>query len=999
MTQTTETERLSSVDQLNPKQFIIIKGAKVHNLKGIDVAIPRNKLVVLTGLSGSGKSSLAFDTLFAEGQRMYVESLSSYARQFLGRMEKPEVEYIKGVSPAIAIEQKVSTRNPRSTVGTSTEIYDYLKLLFARSGVTYSPISGHEVRRDTVTDVVNYMYAYEAGQRVMIMAPLRIREDRTLPYELNILLQKGYTRVVVDGRVLQIEDILENEELRARNEDYNSEYASLLTDHASLDSLEILVDRGTVLYDAGGNPDEDNQYRFSDSVQTAFSEGEGTCRVDIVGKESRVFSDKFELDGIAFEEPSVNLFTFNNPYGACRRCDGFGKVLGIDPDLVIPDKNLSVFEGAIAPWRSEKMSEEFLKPLLKNGIRFDFPIHRPYKDLTPAEQELLWTGNKYFDGINAFFAFVESQTFKVQYRVMLSRYRGKTTCPECRGSRLRKDAGYVKVGGKSITDLVLMPLTHVTAFFKGLELPAHQQQIANRILIEIRNRLDYMERVGLGYLTLNRLTNTLSGGEYQRIKLATSLGSALVGSMYILDEPSIGLHPRDTQRLVSVLETLRDMGNTVIVVEHEEEVMRAADQLIDIGPDAGSLGGHLMFQGTWQDIKELGASGRRSGSQEPGVADASIVADASATLHSSLLTPFSSSHTIDFLTGRETVPVPGFRRRATNFIELKGARENNLKDVDVRFPLNTLTVVTGVSGSGKSTLIRKVLYPALMRQRGEGTEEAGKYDSLGGSLDRILSVEMIDQNPIGKSSRSNPVTYIKAYDYLRQVMADQPVSKSRGYKPSHFSFNVDGGRCEVCQGEGEVKIEMQFMADIYLKCEGCGGKRFKQEVLEVTLHDKNISNILDMTVDEAIEFFRKVDNKMADKLQPLQDVGLGYIGLGQSANTLSGGEAQRVKLASFLGKGNPNKGSTLFIFDEPTTGLHFHDIRKLLSAINALVDQGDSVIIIEHNMEVIKNADHIIDIGPEGGETGGYITFTGTPEEMVKLDDSNHTARYLKGKV
>ncbi|MVM32262.1 excinuclease ABC subunit A [Spirosoma sp. HMF4905] len=976
MTQTTETERrnntdeqIRSVDNLSPKQFIIIKGAKVHNLKGIDVAIPRNKLVVLTGLSGSGKSSLAFDTLFAEGQRMYVESLSSYARQFLGRMEKPEVEYIKGVSPAIAIEQKVSTRNPRSTVGTSTEIYDYLKLLFGRAGVTYSPISGHEVRKDTVTDVVNYMYGFEVGpggspQRVMIMAPLRVREGRTLAYELNILLQKGYTRVVADGNVLQIEDILES--------DSQQSLETAVEQRLSANDLEILVDRGTVLYDENGQPDEDNQYRFSDSVQTAFSEGEGSCRVDIVGRESRIFSDKFELDGIVFEEPSVNLFTFNNPYGACRRCDGFGKVLGIDPDLVIPDKNLSVFEGAIAPWRSEKMSEEFLKPLLKNGIRFDFPIHRPYKDLTPAEQELLWTGNTYFDGLNSFFDFVESQTFKVQYRVMLSRYRGKTTCPECRGSRLRKDAGYVKVAGKSITDLVLMPITQVTTFFRTLELPQSQQQVANRILIEIRNRLDYMERVGLGYLTLNRLTNTLSGGEYQRIKLATSLGSALVGSMYILDEPSIGLHPRDTKRLVSVLESLRDMGNTVIVVEHEEEVMRAADQLIDIGPDAGSLGGHLVFQGTWAEI---------TGSAEQGA-------------RTSL-----PSHTLDFLTGRETVPVPSFRRKATNFIELKGARENNLKNVDVRFPLNTLTVVTGVSGSGKSTLIRKVLYPALMRQKGDAAEEAGKYDSLTGSLDRISAIEMIDQNPIGKSSRSNPVTYIKAYDYLRQVMADQPVSKSRAYKPSHFSFNVDGGRCEVCQGEGEVKIEMQFMADIYLKCEGCGGKRFKQEVLEVTLHDKNVSDILDMTVDEAIDFFRKFEPKMADKLKPLQDVGLGYIGLGQSANTLSGGEAQRVKLASFLGKGNPNKGGTLFIFDEPTTGLHFHDIRKLLSAINALVDQGDSVIIIEHNMEVIKNADHIIDLGPEGGETGGYVTFTGTPEEMVKLTDGNYTAEYLKGKV
>ncbi|MFD2932297.1 excinuclease ABC subunit UvrA [Spirosoma flavum] len=985
MNQTTETGPLRSVDHLDPKQFIIIKGAKVHNLKGIDVAIPRNKLVVLTGLSGSGKSSLAFDTLFAEGQRMYVESLSSYARQFLGRMEKPDVEYIKGVSPAIAIEQKVSTRNPRSTVGTSTEIYDYLKLLFGRAGITYSPISGHEVRKDTVTDVVNFMYNFEAGQRVMIMAPLRVREGRSLAYELNILLQKGYTRIIGDGgptgrQVLQIEEVLGN----------SVQIDELSVTEAGSFPLEILVDRGTVLYDESGNPDEDNQYRFSDSVQTAFSEGEGTCRIDIVGRESRIFSDKFELDGIEFEEPSVNLFTFNNPYGACRRCDGFGKVLGIDPDLVIPDKNLSVFEGAIAPWRSEKMSEEFMKPLLKNGIRFDFPIHRPYKELTPAEQELLWTGNTYFDGINSFFAFVESQTFKVQYRVMLSRYRGKTTCPECRGSRLRKDASYVKVGGKSITDLVLLPLSQVTTFFHNLELPEHQQQIANRILIEIRNRLDYMERVGLGYLTLNRLTNSLSGGEYQRIKLATSLGSALVGSMYILDEPSIGLHPRDTKRLVSVLESLRDMGNTVIVVEHEEEVMRAADQLIDIGPDAGSLGGHLVFQGTWDDVMSSASAASDSQSTLP--------ENAGFDTSEPLLLPLHS-HTLDFLTGRETVPVPTFRRKATNFIDLKGARENNLKDVNVRLPLNTLTVVTGVSGSGKSTLIRKVLYPALMRQRGEGTEETGKYDSLTGSLDRVSAVEMIDQNPIGKSSRSNPVTYIKAYDYLRQVMADQPVSKSRAYKPSHFSFNVDGGRCEVCQGEGEVKIEMQFMADIYLKCEGCGGKRFKQEVLEVTLHDKNISDILDLTVDEAISFFRKVEPKMADKLQPLQDVGLGYIGLGQSANTLSGGEAQRVKLASFLGKGNPNKGSTLFIFDEPTTGLHFHDIRKLLSAINALVNQGDSVIIIEHNMEVIKNADHIIDLGPDGGETGGYITFTGTPEEMVKLTDGNYTAEYLKGKV
>jgi len=956
----------SDIEHLDPKEYIIIKGAKVHNLKSIDVAIPRNKLVVITGLSGSGKSSLAFDTLFAEGQRMYVESLSSYARQFLGRMEKPEVDYIKGVSPAIAIEQKVTNRNPRSTVGTTTEIYDYLKLLYARIGVTYSPVSGREVRKDTVTDVVNYFYTFEAGQRVMIMAPLHIREDRTLADELKILLQKGYTRIVADDQVLFMEDLLEKEGAEA----------------LAFQRLEILIDRGTVQFGSDGQPDEDNQYRFSDSVQTAFNEGEGTCRVDIVGRETRNFSDKFELDGIQFEEPSVNLFTFNNPYGACRRCDGFGKVLGIDPDLVIPDKNLSVFEGAIAPWRSEKMSEEFLKPLLKNGIRFDFPVHRPYKDLSQEQKDLLWTGNPYFKGLNAFFDFVEGQTFKVQYRVMLSRYRGKTTCPECRGSRLRKDASYVKINGgetnrKSITDVVLMPIAEAAQFFRTLELPDYQQEVGRRLLLEIQNRLDYMERVGLGYLTLNRLTNTLSGGEYQRIKLATSLGSALVGSMYILDEPSIGLHPRDTKRLVSVLETLRDMGNTVIVVEHEEEVMRAADQLIDIGPDAGVNGGNLVFQGTWTDIQNLAGE-----ENEAHRSDESV------------------SHTIDFLTGKEQVPVPRFRRTATHWIEVNGARENNLKDVSVRFPLNNLTVVTGVSGSGKSTLIRKVLFPALGRLKGDGSEEAGKHDSIGGSLDRISSVEMIDQNPIGKSSRSNPVTYIKAYDYLRQVMADQPMAKARGYKPSNFSFNVDGGRCEVCQGEGEVKIEMQFMADIYLKCEGCGGKRFKQELLEVTLADKNVSDILDMTVDEAIEFFRKADQKMVEKLLPLQEVGLGYITLGQSSNTLSGGEAQRVKLASFLGKGNSNKGSTLFIFDEPTTGLHFHDIRKLLKAINALVDQGDSVLIIEHNTEIIKSADHIIDLGLEGGEAGGYVTFEGTPEEMVKLPEGeNYTADALRGKL
>ncbi|MFB9294454.1 excinuclease ABC subunit UvrA [Persicitalea jodogahamensis] len=953
MTTSSETIPAEEIDfaDLDARRFILIKGAKVHNLKNIDVAIPRNMLVVVTGLSGSGKSSLAFDTLFAEGQRMYVESLSSYARQFLGRMEKPEVEYIRGVSPAIAIEQKVNTRNPRSTVGTSTEIYDYLKLLFARIGVTYSPISGDVVRKDTVTDVVDFMLAHPEGTRVLVMAPLLVRPGRTLAEELNILLSKGYNRIVRGGETQFIEEVLEGEELAEISE---------------AEELFILIDRAAVQPD-----DEDTQYRLSDSVQTAFFEGEGSCVVEIVGQEQRTFSDKFELDGILFEEPSVNLFSFNNPYGACKRCEGFGKVLGIDPDLVIPDKGLSVFEGAIAPWRTEKMSE-WLKPLLRNGIRFDFPIHRPYKDLSQAEKDLLWTGNSHFKGLDAFFNEIEKQTHKIQYRVMLSRYRGRTTCPDCRGSRLRKDAAYVKIAGASITDLVLKSIEDALDFFKNLELDEHSQQIGKRILTEINNRLEYMVRVGLGYLSLNRLTNSLSGGEFQRIKLATSLGSALVGSMYILDEPSIGLHPRDTQRLVGVLESLRDLGNTVIVVEHEEEVMHAADQIIDIGPKAGTGGGHLVFQGDWEEVKEYGKNGKEKAN--------------------------SHSYTLDFLLGKDSIPVPTFRRKFTHFLELKGARENNLKDVSAKFPLNTLTVVTGVSGSGKSTLVRKLLYPALMRTKGEYGEDVGKFDELAGSLNRVEAVEMVDQNPIGKSSRSNPVTYIKAYDYMRQMMADLPLAKARGYKPSHFSFNVDGGRCEVCQGEGQVKIEMQFMADIYLKCEGCGGKRFKQEILEVKYHEKDVADILDMTVDDAIDFFRDSEERLVEKLQPLQDVGLGYVTLGQSSNTLSGGEAQRVKLASFLGKGNSNKGKTLFIFDEPTTGLHFHDIKKLLAAINALVDQGDSVIVIEHNMEVIKCADWIIDLGPEGGESGGYITYAGTPEDMVGLE-GNYTADFLRGKL
>jgi excinuclease ABC subunit A len=944
----------TNIADLDPKKYILIKGARVNNLKNLDVAIPRNKLVVITGLSGSGKSSLAFDTLFAEGQRMYVESLSSYARQFLGRMEKPEVDWIRGISPAIAIEQKVATKNPRSTVGTTTEIYDYLKLLFARAGITYSPVSGKKIKKDTITDVVNYILSNDEGAKVIISAPLLLKNGRKLEEELQVLVQKGFTRIVFNDEILFLEEILEkkfgnSEVLKTKNPEKN---------------IQILIDRVVVKKE-----DEETQFRISDSIQTTFFEGEGACFVNVIGVEKRSFSDKFELDGITFEVPTLNLFSFNNPYGACRRCEGFGRVLGIDPDLVIPDKNLSIFEGAIAPWRSEKMGE-FLTPLIKNGIKFDFPIHRPYKDLSDAQKALLWTGNSHFQGLDGFFAYLEAETYKIQYRVMLSRYRGRTSCPECRGSRLRMDASYVKIDGKSITDIVLMPLADVTIFFQNIKLDDNQKAVSKRILLEIQNRLKFMEEVGLGYLTLNRLTNTLSGGEYQRIKLATSLGSALVGSMYILDEPSIGLHPRDTQRLVGVLKSLRDMGNTVIVVEHEEEVMHAADEIIDIGPEAGTHGGNLIFQGNNDDIEKM------------------------------QLSELSNSHTINFLKGIDQIPLPKFCRKSTAYLGITHAVENNLKDISVKFPLGILTVITGVSGSGKSTLIRKILYPALGRHLGTYTDEAGKYSELQGSVDKIVSVEMIDQNPIGKSSRSNPVTYIKAYDHIRLMFSEVPLAKNRGYKPGHFSFNVEGGRCETCQGEGEITVEMQFMADVHLTCESCSGKRFKQEILDIKYHEIDIADVLAMTIDDAIDFFKKPEPKLAEKLLPLQEVGLGYIRLGQSSNTLSGGEAQRVKLASFLGKGNSNKGKTLFIFDEPTTGLHFHDIKKLLKAINALVEQGDSVIIIEHNMEIIKCADWIIDLGPEGGDKGGYLAYEGIPEDMYKtVGASNHTARFLNGKL
>jgi excinuclease ABC subunit A len=930
-----------NLDAVDPKNFIIIKGARVNNLKNLSVAIPRNKLIVITGLSGSGKSSLAFDTLFAEGQRMYVESLSSYARQFLGRMEKPEVDYIRGVSPAIAIEQKANTRNPRSTVGTTTEIYDYLKLLFSRIGKTFSPISQNEVKRDTVTSVVDYIFSFPAGTKVQVYSPLHLQSSRTTGKELNVLISKGFTRIKIGSEILFVEDVLDN-----------------LKNYGNPENVRVLIDRVMIRSDV-----DEYQYRLADSVQTAFFEGHGVCIVETGDQEERIFSDRFELDGMQFEEPSVNLFSFNNPYGACKRCEGFGKILGIDENLVIPDKSLSVYEGAIVPWRSEIM-KKWIRPLISNAIHFDFPIHKPVNELSPEKYQLLWDGNEYFKGLHDFFKFIESKTHKIQYRVLLSRYRGRTTCPECNGTRLRKDAGYVKINGKSISDLILLPVSDSLAFFKQLNLDEYEKRISKRLLVEILNRLEYLELVGLGYLTLNRLTSSLSGGEYQRIRLATSLGSALVGSMYILDEPTIGLHPRDTNRLIRVLHSLRDMGNTVVVVEHEEEVMKQADQILDIGPDAGAHGGKLVFQGTVDEIKKHGMT-----------------------------------HTARFLNGTEVIKIPERRRPWKKSVLIKGARENNLKNLEVTIPLGILTVITGVSGSGKSTLIQKIMYPAIGKMIGKAGESEGSYDKMEGDYKSISQVEFVNQNPIGKSSRSNPVTYVKAYDYIRKLFADQPLAKQRGYKPAHFSFNVDGGRCDVCQGEGSIKIEMQFMADIYLTCETCKGTRFKSEILDITYKGKNIHDILDLTIEESISFFRE-ESALISKLKPLQDVGLGYVRLGQSSNSLSGGEAQRVKLASFLGKGSTiEHENILFIFDEPTTGLHFHDINKLLNSIQALISLGNSVVVIEHNMEVIKTADWIIDLGPEGGDKeGGYIVFEGTPEEMVQKS-KGYTAKYLREKL
>ncbi|WP_299554875.1 excinuclease ABC subunit UvrA [Seonamhaeicola sp.] len=924
----------TNISEVNPKENIIIKGAKLHNLKNIDVVIPRNELVVITGLSGSGKSSLAFDTLYAEGQRRYVESLSSYARQFLGRLNKPKVDYIKGIAPAIAIEQKVNSTNPRSTVGTTTEIYDYLKLLFARIGRTYSPVSGNEVKKDTVTDVLNYIKSFDEGEKLLLLAPIHLEEGRAIEDKLKALQQQGYARIKVNESVLRIDDAKVSDETH----------------------IQLVVDRVITKYE------EDFYNRLADAIQTAFFEGKGECAIETLkDSKQRVFSNRFELDGITFLEPNVHLFSFNNPYGACPKCEGYGDIIGIDEDLVIPNTGLSVYENAIFPWRGESMSW-YKDQLVNNSHKFNFPVHKPYFELSEAQKQLIWTGNSYFEGLNSFFAELESKAYKIQNRVMLSRYRGKTKCKTCNGKRLRIEANYVKVGGTTITDLVEMPLSKLSNFFKQLELNDYDTQIASRLLKEINSRLSFLSNVGLDYLTLNRRSNTLSGGESQRINLATSLGSSLVGSMYILDEPSIGLHPKDTERLVSVLKSLRDLGNTVIVVEHDEDIMKAADNIIDIGPEAGTFGGNVVAEGTYKDILK------------------------------------SKSLTAQYLNETLKIEVPETRRTSKYHVDIVGARENNLKNIDVTFPLGMLTVVTGVSGSGKSTLVKKILYPALQKRLTDFSDRPGQFTALEGNFSNIKAIEFVDQNPIGRSSRSNPVTYIKAYDDIRALFSNQKLSKIRNYQAKHFSFNVDGGRCETCKGEGEVTIEMQFMADVHLECETCKGKRFKKEVLEVTFANKNIDDILNFTIDDAISFFEKENQaKIKNKLQPLQNVGLGYVTLGQSSSTLSGGEAQRIKLASFLGKGN-NKDKALFIFDEPTTGLHFHDIQKLLKSFNALIDNGHSIIVVEHNIELIKCADHIIDLGPEGGENGGNLVASGTPEEIITIKASE-TGKYLKDKL
>ncbi len=928
----------------NRTKYIEIQNARVHNLKNVSLKIPLNKFIVVTGVSGSGKSSLAFDTLFAEGQRRYVESLSSYARQFLGRINKPEVDFIKGIPPAIAIEQKVNSRNPRSTVGTSTEIYDYLKLLFARIGKTVSPISGEVVTRNSVTDVVDYALSFDEGTRLIITSPLHPKNGRTILEESELLMQQGFTRLETNDEIKHIDELLKDK-----------------SDKFCSNNCYLVIDRISV------QNDEDTQSRIADSVQTAFFEGRGECRVKVFKEDetvSQTFSNLFTADGIEFEEPTVHMFSFNNPVGACPTCEGYGKVIGIDEDLVIPNKSLSIYQDAVACWKGEKMSE-WKNQLIYSAEKFNFPIHKPFYELAPAQKFLLWTGNKYFKGLNSFFKYLEENSYKIQYRVMLSRYRGKTICPECKGSRLKKETGYVKVAAKPLQELVLLPVSELNLFFAQLKLNDHDSAVAKRILIEISSRLDFLCDVGLGYLTLNRLSSTLSGGESQRINLATSLGSSLVGSLYILDEPSIGLHSRDTERLIKVLRRLQKLGNTVVVVEHDEEIIRAADEIIDIGPFAGQHGGEVVFHGNHTELYKS-----------------------------------PESLTTKYLAGVEKIEVPKQRRKWTNYIEIIGARENNLKNIKVKFPLNTMTVVTGVSGSGKSSLVSKILSPAITKILGGYGERTGEHDAVLGDYNLLKALEFIDQNPIGKSSRSNPVTYLKAYDEIRKLYAEQQASKILGLKPSHFSFNVDGGRCDECQGEGTIKVEMQFLADVFLLCESCGGKRFKEDILEVRYREKNIDDILNLTVNQAIELFStgksSTEKKITKRLKPLQDVGLGYIKMGQSSSTLSGGESQRVKLASFLAK--EKDSPTLFIFDEPTTGLHFHDIKKLLDSFNALISRGHSIIIIEHNLEIIKSADWVIDLGPEGGITGGKVIFEGTPEELIHVKNS-YTGMALKDKL
>lgn len=925
---------------------ISIKGARVNNLKNIDLELPLGKFIVMTGVSGSGKSSLAFDTLYAEGQRRYVESLSSYARQFLGRMSKPECDYIKGLPPAIAIEQKVNTRNPRSTVGTATEIYDYLRMLFARIGHTYSPVSGTEVRKHTIEDIVRTALSYPEGTRMAVLADINVPVGRTFAQQLDIYLKEGYTRLEKDGEFLDITDLLEQ------------------ADKLHPDDYKLLIDRLSV------SSDKDEISRFTDSLETAWFEGGHKAVIKLWGKDGvhqHSFSRQFVADGIEFREPSDLMFNFNNPYGACPTCEGFGKVMGISEDLVIPDKTLSVYQNCVRCWSGDKMSE-WKKQFIHLAPRYNFPVHVPYKDLTDAQKDFLWHGNSMWEGIDGFFRWLDKNQDRIQYRVLKARYRGKTTCPDCHGSRLRPDAEYVKIGGKSITELVRMPVSDLKPWFDALTLSETDQAVGKRLLVEIKQRLQFLLDVGLGYLTLDRLSNSLSGGESQRINLAASLGSSLVGSLYILDEPSIGLHSRDTHKLIQVLRNLQQIGNTVIVVEHDEDIMLAADEIVDIGPDAGRLGGKVIFQG---DLKKSLKNKNKSG-----------------------------SYTIDFLQGNRTIPVPDHRRQWKKNVKVEGAAENNLKDIDVTFPLNVMTVVTGVSGSGKSTLVHEILYKGVLRALGEAGDSPGTHRAITGDIRDVTGIEFVDQNPIGTSSRSNPATYLKAYDEIRKLFSEQQLAKQMGYTPAYFSFNTDGGRCEECQGEGTITIPMQFMADIKVECDCCHGKRFKQEVLDVEYRGKNIHDVLDMTVNQAIEFFSEVngtdEKRIVKRLKPLQDVGLGYIKLGQSSSTLSGGENQRVKLAWFIAQ--EKQQGTIFIFDEPTTGLHFNDISVLMKSLNRLVDKGNTVIIIEHNMDVVKCADWVIDIGPEGGEAGGNVMATGTPEQIAECKES-YTGQYLKPKL